>query len=91
MGLERAELPHVKWFKRIGDSSYSIYLWHIPVIVLGGHVLAFLHIASPALAIALLTVASLLVGQMLYELTERPLTAALFKQIGPRPAGVRGS
>lgn len=85
LGLEHAMLPTVGWLKRIGDSSYSIYLWHMPVIVLGARALKLVHVQSPALSIGLLTLASLAAGLILYELTERPLTAALFRRINRRP------
>jgi exopolysaccharide production protein ExoZ len=90
LGLERADLPIVRWLKGLGDSSYSIYLWHIPVIVLGGRALKFLHIASPAFSIVVLTAASLVAGLVLYRLTERPLTEFLFRRINRRPAPVGG-
>jgi exopolysaccharide production protein ExoZ len=89
LGLERHELPPIGWLKLVGDSSYSIYLWHIPVIVLGGRGLAFLHISSPAVSIVLLTLTSVAAGLVLYKLTERPLTEALFRRIKARPAAVR--
>ena len=86
LGLERRFEP-VRWLKRIGDSSYSIYLWHIPVIVLGSRILAAMHLSSPAAAIALLTTASMVAGLILYELLERPMTQALFGRIAAsRPA-----
>jgi exopolysaccharide production protein ExoZ len=90
LGLERAGWPPVKWLKGLGDSSYSIYLWHIPVIVLGGRALKALHIDSPAVSIAVLTLASLLAGVVLYRLTERPLTEFLFRRINRRPAPIGG-
>jgi exopolysaccharide production protein ExoZ len=89
LGLERPDLKPIAWLKRIGDSSYSIYLWHIPVIVIGSRALALAHIDSPVLAIGILTLASLAAGLILYELTERPLTEALFGRIDARAADGR--
>jgi exopolysaccharide production protein ExoZ len=89
LGLERAGLPPVNWLKRVGDSSYSIYLWHIPVIVFGSRALNLVGVHSPVVSIILLTGASLLAGLILYPLTEQPLTEFLFKHINRRPTALR--
>ncbi len=84
LGLERPGLKPIGWLKRIGDSSYSIYLWHMPVIVLGSRALPLAHIHSPGVSIGILTAASVVAGLILYPLTERPLTEALFRRIDAR-------
>ena len=61
--------------RRIGDASYSIYLWHFPVIVLLGPYLRFLlGDAVPELAVVglvLLVTAALSLAS--YHLVERPV------------------
>lgn len=81
LGLERAGLPPVGWLKRIGDAAYSIYLWHIPVIVIGSRALLVAHLRSPVIAIVLLTLASLAAGLIVHRFAEQPLTEFLFRCI----------
>lgn len=60
----------------IGDLSYSIYLWHFPVVIIGH---AVLRDASPAREALLLLVIAVL-ATIGYVAVERPLRSA-----GPRP------
>ncbi|MDB5424495.1 MAG: exopolysaccharide biosynthesis protein [Phenylobacterium sp.] len=89
LGLERPGAPPIRWLKRIGDSSYSIYLWHIPVIIVGGRAYKALGLDNAVFCIVTLTVASVVAGLILYELLERPLTEGLFKLIDSRRSRVR--
>ena len=62
----------------IGDASYSLYLWHFPVVVFAA---AFLPASGWSLAVILLAVAVL--GSVSYLLVEQPLRYAPF--LGARP------
>jgi peptidoglycan/LPS O-acetylase OafA/YrhL len=59
-------LPPLRW---IGRLSYSLYLWHWPVLVFAGHVLGLLH------WIARLgwTLASVLPAALAYRFVEKPI------------------
>ncbi|PCJ40687.1 MAG: acyltransferase [SAR86 cluster bacterium] len=58
-----------KWMQKIGDLSYSWYLWHWPILVLGGVIFP-----SPAMGLNLsLIIISLLLAQITYTLIESPL------------------
>jgi exopolysaccharide production protein ExoZ len=81
LGLERPGLPPIRWLRRLGDSSYAIYLWHIPILIAGAAVCRTIHIDSPTIAIAVTTAAGIAGGLALYEWLERPLTEFLFRAL----------
>jgi peptidoglycan/LPS O-acetylase OafA/YrhL len=64
-----------KWLLRVGDASYSLYLWHLTVILAGGIVGMWLPHTRAAHTLWLLGIfgAALGVGLLVYELVERPL------------------
>jgi len=65
-----------RWLQALGDASYSLYLWHIPVIiVLGelGRLAAFAWSKGSAVMVLLESAAALLVAFASYRWIERPL------------------
>jgi exopolysaccharide production protein ExoZ len=84
MGLERAHWPEIRWLKRIGDASYSIFLWHIPVIVGMTLVLGRLGVRDGLVSVTATIPACVVVGMVLYQLLERPITQWLFGLIDIR-------
>jgi exopolysaccharide production protein ExoZ len=74
----------------IGDASYSIYLWHLLLLVTAGRVIGFVLSppAGPVLHVVLLIAVPtgvLAACLVLYELVERPLLRAVSKRRSPRP------
>lgn len=60
----------------VGDASYSVYLWHFPVLVLGGPLVAFLLGASdPSAAgcVAILLVATAVLSVASWRYIEQPV------------------
>jgi len=84
MGLERAHWPEIRWLKHIGDASYSIFLWHVPVIVGMTLLLARLGVRDRFTSIAATIPACIVVGLVLYRWLERPITQWLFGIIDSR-------
>jgi exopolysaccharide production protein ExoZ len=84
MGLERAHWPEIRWLKHIGDASYSIFLWHIPVIVGMALVLGRVGMRDGLACVAATIPACILVGVVLYQALERPMTQWLFGRIDRR-------
>jgi exopolysaccharide production protein ExoZ len=66
----------------LGDSSYSIYLWHTMAISVVAKLASLLSIPS-AVAMILAVVSGTAVGVVCYELLEKPLAAA-FKSLRSR-------
>jgi exopolysaccharide production protein ExoZ len=82
LAVERPGAKPIAWLKRVGDSSYSIYLWHIPALSISAAACALLHVASPAVGIACGTLAGIVAGLVLHEVLEKPLTAYLLDRLG---------
>lgn len=61
--------------KYLGDISYSLYLWHFPVLIVGGPYLLFLmgSTQQTPMALAILFAAILAVSVASYHLVERPI------------------
>jgi exopolysaccharide production protein ExoZ len=76
LALEKSgAVRHVRPLTYLGDSSYSIYLWHTMAISVVAKLAPLLAIpAAPAMILAVL--AGVAVGIGAYEMLERPLTAA---------------
>jgi peptidoglycan/LPS O-acetylase OafA/YrhL len=81
--------------RRIGDASYSIYLWHFPVIVLLGPWLRFrLGDAAPeTVVVAGLLLVTTALSFASYHLVERPVLRSswLLPRGQQRPVGRRGA
>jgi exopolysaccharide production protein ExoZ len=84
MGLERAHWPEIRWLKHIGDASYSIFLWHIPAIVGMTLVLGRVGVQDGLACVAATIPACIVVGLVLYQALERPMTQWLFGAIDRR-------
>ena len=81
-GLEREGRCHLpRWMAHLGDSSYSLYLSHVPVMAVAGVALhRLLHMPSPGVHVAVLAAAfgAVLIGGLLsFRLLERPLLTLL--------------
>ena len=70
----------------IGDRSYSIYLWHWPVLTLGA-ALGFDHQAAETGALLLVT---LLLAMLTYRLIELPFWKGRLSHLAPRPVMLTG-
>lgn len=70
----------------IGDRSYSIYLWHWPVLTLGA-ALGFDHRATETGGLLLLT---LLLSMLSYRLIELPFWKGRLSHFAPRPVMLTG-
>ncbi len=81
LGLEKPDGAPIAWLTRVGDASYSIYLWHIPVLGACAAGLHALHITALPILIAGGTAASVIAGLVLYPLIERPMTNYLFARL----------
>ncbi len=78
---------------RLGDASYSIYLWHVPVMTAAGLVLV--HVLPHAIVVHILAViavfaVAVLFGLWLYAAVERPMlrafqTRKLIAAVAPTP------
>jgi exopolysaccharide production protein ExoZ len=78
LGLERPGAAVIGWLERIGDSAYSIYLWHIPVQGVVWGAMDHFHVTNVSMCIALGTLAATVVGMIAYPCVEKPLTEYLF-------------
>lgn len=67
-----ARIP--KLFTELGDSSYSLYLFHPLVLPIMGVLMLKLGLTHGGLAVVLAILVSLCVGEVMYRLLERPLT-----------------
>ena len=88
VGLERRSVNLAPaWSVHLGDASYALYLWHVPVTIVFG-ALAFrarIYGALPDVLVQLVTL-SVVVGISLvvYEVFEKPLTGYLNRRFAPR-------
>ncbi|WP_342711908.1 acyltransferase family protein [Bradyrhizobium sp. B124] len=71
-GLETSRLVQSSVVQRIGDWSYSIYLWHWPIWVLAGGWLTARGYEVGAVSKAAMAAASIAVGAVAYYVVEQP-------------------
>ena len=64
----------------VGDRSYSIYLWHWPVLILGGS----LGIARSVAGLASLVLVALILAALSYRFVEYPLWKGRYRHAAPR-------
>jgi exopolysaccharide production protein ExoZ len=81
LAMDRPGAPPIGWLKAIGDASYSIYLWHLPIMGVAWPVLAKAGVRDVPLCIVLGTLASTVFGLIAYRMLEKPLTAWLFARL----------
>lgn len=77
-GLEmRYGFVFPEWLQNIGNASYSLYLWHIPMTILAGRLTAHLSVirSTPGHIVWLVAVSTFVIGAstLLYRLIERPI------------------
>ncbi|MGZ4201763.1 MAG: acyltransferase family protein [Thermoleophilaceae bacterium] len=90
--LRGVRTPRV--LERVGDGSYSIYLWHVPVLsVIGLAIERVFPAPLPfhLLGLAFVFAAAVFSGVVLYELIERPLLRAFHTRRFGAAAGVDSS
>lgn len=74
------------WIRWLGDCSYSVYLWHWPVLIV-----ATQFVAKPDLGLAaVLIAASVLLGRLSYVCVEQPFLHRWLKQWSPRKIALTG-
>lgn len=88
IGLERQHrLVAPRLLQYLGDASYSIYLWHVLVLVAAGRVIAWLLPGTGGLHVILLLlapIAAVVASVVLYELIEHPLMRVLSRRPVPK-------
>lgn len=73
LGLEPRQGRAIKWLKDIGDSSYSIYLWHLPLQGIAWALLGRTHGMSIWLQVTVSMAIVIPVGMASYRWIEKPL------------------
>ena len=73
-----------RWLDTLGDASYAMYLWHLPVLTVLGLLVVHLHARSVGAHIVLLLIAFgsvIAVALAVFRFIERPLTRALHRAL----------
>lgn len=70
--LGKTQVP--SFFKLLGAASYSIYLVHLPIIVIAAKCVKYSALTSPLAVFSLLSVLGVAAGIAVHLLVERPLT-----------------
>jgi exopolysaccharide production protein ExoZ len=84
LGLDQFPARPIAWLKKLGDASYSIYVWHRPIIGWTSHLLTWCGIRNDLIHIAISTLAGALLGLVLFEAIEKPLTDRLYAEVDRR-------
>jgi len=77
-------LPWQRLWERLGDASYALYLWHLPLFAVAGFVVRRAHVPFaqwPFIVIVVLLAQG--VGLFSFRWLERPLTTALNRRFVP--------
>ena len=78
LALEPGEARPIPWLSFLGDASFSIYIWHWPVLAVAGRLAAAAHLKAPEMAWPFFTtVLSVVFGSLMYIVLERRMTRAL--------------
>lgn len=92
IGLERQHrLVAPRILQYLGDASYSIYLWHVLVLVAAGRLIAWFLPNTAGLHVVLLIavpIAAVVAPIFMYQLIERPMNNVLSRRTAPRPREV---
>ena len=78
--LEKGGVTYPRWLDGLGDASYAMYLWHVPVLTALGLITLRLHITNVgmhAVTVAAFFVAIAFAGRVIFRFIERPMTSAL--------------
>jgi len=76
-----------RWLNALGDASYAMYLWHIPVLTVLGLIVVRLHARSLSAHIVLLAIAFgsvIAVALFIFRYIEQPQTRALHRRLSLR-------
>jgi exopolysaccharide production protein ExoZ len=86
LGLESDNHRPLPVISRLSEASYSIFIWHWPVMTLSVSMLSVLHWHVPAaLGMVGTSLLSIGIGRVMYERIERPMTTWLLTGRGWAP------
>jgi exopolysaccharide production protein ExoZ len=78
LGADRYPTREIPLLKRLGDGSYSIYVWHAVFVSIIKRLALIAGITNPVITIGIMLLASGGIGLMMFDLLEKPLTEWLY-------------